>query len=95
MNELYQVAREMNSDHPLLFEFRHLKEEYGSLVAIESLKDIPFDIKRVFYIFGSGPEIVRGNHANRNSRFMLNARDSRSTLVGVCRGRIGRDFSPT
>lgn len=44
----------------------------GSLVAIEGHKDIPFDIKRVFYIFNTqGQEVIRGDHANRNSKFVL------------------------
>ena len=34
-------------------------------------QDIPFDIKRVFYIYGSDSEVVRGQHANRNSEFVL------------------------
>lgn len=31
----------------------------------------PFDIKRVFYIYGSDADAVRGKHANRNSEFIL------------------------
>ena len=31
----------------------------------------PFDIKRVFYIYGSDNEVVRGQHANRESEFVL------------------------
>ena len=33
--------------------------------------DIPFDIKRVFYIYGSDSEVVRGSHANRETEFLL------------------------
>lgn len=33
--------------------------------------DIPFDIKRVFYIYGSDDEVVRGQHANRETEFLL------------------------
>lgn len=37
----------------------------GSLVAIEGLKDIPFEIKRVYYIFGTDPKEARGFHAHK------------------------------
>ena len=33
--------------------------------------DIPFDIKRVFYIYGSDKDVVRGQHANRETEFLL------------------------
>lgn len=41
-------------------------------IEIEGLKEVPFEIKRFFYIFGSGNVgMVRGKHANRKSRFVL------------------------
>lgn len=41
-------------------------------VEVEGLKDVPFDIKRYFYIFGAGNKgMVRGKHANRKSKFVL------------------------
>jgi dTDP-4-dehydrorhamnose 3,5-epimerase-like enzyme len=43
----------------------------GNLVVIEGKKEIPFDIKRIFYIYGADPSAVRGQHANRNSEFVL------------------------
>ena len=43
----------------------------GKLVVVEGNMDIPFEIKRVFYIYGSDNEVVRGQHANRESEFVL------------------------
>lgn len=41
-------------------------------IIIEGLKDVPFEIKRIFYIFGEGNiGLVRGKHANRKSEFVL------------------------
>lgn len=41
-------------------------------ITIEGMKDVPFEIKRIFYIFGKGNVgLVRGNHANRKSEFVL------------------------
>lgn len=54
-----------------MLEFPQRGDERGRLVVVEGLKDVPFDIKRIFYIYGSDSTVVRGNHANRNSEFVL------------------------
>ena len=55
-----------------LIEFADLGDERGNLVVIEGEGiDIPFDIKRVFYIYGSDSTVVRGQHANRETEFLL------------------------
>ncbi len=51
--------------------FKEMGDERGNLVVIEGSQDIPFSIKRVFYLYGSDPDIVRGQHANRRSSFVL------------------------
>ena len=43
----------------------------GELISIESLKDIPFEIKRVFYIFGTNEQSKRGSHAHYNTKQYL------------------------
>ena len=48
-----------------LIDFQSLGDERGSLVAIEGIKDVPFDIKRVYYIFGTQKGISRGFHAHK------------------------------
>ena len=54
-----------------MLQFRNLGDERGRLVIVEGGQDIPFEIKRVFYIYGSDPDVVRGKHANRRSEFIL------------------------
>lgn len=54
-----------------ILEFGDLGDERGKLVVVEGGQDIPFELKRVFYIYGSDSEVVRGQHANRNSEFVL------------------------
>ena len=54
-----------------LFDFKDLGDKRGKLVVIEGGRDIPFEIARVFYIYGSDPTVVRGKHANRQSEFVL------------------------
>jgi len=46
--------------------FKSLGDERGSLVALEGNKNVPFDIKRVYYIFGTKEGVSRGFHAHRN-----------------------------
>lgn len=54
-----------------IIEFKDLGDERGKLVVVEGTKDIPFAIQRVFYIYGSDCSVVRGQHANRKSEFVL------------------------
>lgn len=56
---------------PFMIEFPELGDERGHLVIAEGMKNIPFDIKRIFYIYGSDSTVVRGQHANKISQFML------------------------
>ena len=54
-----------------IINFKDFGDERGKLVVIEGNRDIPFEIKRVFYIYESDGDIVRGQHANRESEFVL------------------------
>lgn len=46
--------------------FPSLGDDRGSLVALEGNNTVPFDIKRVYYIFGTQTGVSRGFHAHRN-----------------------------
>ncbi|MCQ2519252.1 MAG: FdtA/QdtA family cupin domain-containing protein [Lachnospiraceae bacterium] len=54
-----------------MIEFKDLGDDRGSLVVCEGGTDIPFVPKRVFYIFGSDSTVIRGQHANKESEFVL------------------------
>ncbi len=54
-----------------ILHFGDLGDERGKLVVIEGGQAIPFEIKRVFYIYDSDATVVRGQHANRESEFVL------------------------
>jgi dTDP-4-dehydrorhamnose 3,5-epimerase-like enzyme len=54
-----------------LINFKVCGDDRGLLVAIENNKQIPFDIKRVFYVYNTSDQSARGCHANRNSQFVL------------------------
>lgn len=48
-----------------ILDFKTLGDERGELVALEANGDIPFDIKRVYYIYGTAQNIARGFHAHK------------------------------
>jgi dTDP-4-dehydrorhamnose 3,5-epimerase-like enzyme len=47
------------------------EDERGQLVAIESNRNIPFDIKRVFYIFNITQNAIRSQHANMKAQEVI------------------------
>lgn len=49
-----------------IIDFKVKGDERGALVAIDSNQDIPFEIKRVYYVFGTNRDVVRGKHAHKN-----------------------------
>ncbi|MEG0305882.1 MAG: FdtA/QdtA family cupin domain-containing protein [Oscillospiraceae bacterium] len=54
-----------------MLEFPQRGDERGHLVIVEGMQDIPFEIKRIFYIYGSDADVIRGQHANRKTEFVL------------------------
>ena len=54
----------------------------GRMVVIEGNADIPFEIKRIFYIFGSKDNVIRGQHANRRTEFVL------LNVAGSCKVKV-------
>lgn len=51
---------------PKEFKFKKLGDGRGELIAIEALKDVNFEIKRVYYIFNTKEGVRRGFHAHKN-----------------------------
>lgn len=58
-------------DDVRMLSFQQRGDERGRLVVAEGGQEIPFDIRRVFYIYDSVPQVVRGRHANRESEFVM------------------------
>lgn len=58
-------------DNSFLINFKKDTDYRGNLVAIEENNPVPFNIKRIFYIYGCNEDTVRGGHANLNSKFLL------------------------
>ncbi|MGV8002183.1 FdtA/QdtA family cupin domain-containing protein [Photorhabdus temperata subsp. temperata] len=75
-----------------LIDFEILGDERGQLISLEGNKNIPFEIKRVYYIFGTKSGVARGFHAhkklkqiaicmNGNCRFILDNGKKREEIV--------------
>ena len=78
-------------------EFRQHGDARGYLVVAECGEEIPFEVKRIFYIYGSDTDVVRGQHANRKTEFLLvNVAGTCKVKVKKCRGGGRRSilFSP-
>ena len=53
------------------YVFQQHGDERGQLVALEEYKDIPFEIKRVYYMYDTGEGVSRGHHAHRSLEQIL------------------------
>lgn len=62
-------------------DFQSLGDHRGQLVALEigMEKAVPFDIKRVYYIYRTAPGVSRGFHAHKNLKQVA------ICLAGSCR----------
>lgn len=72
-------------------------DERGSLVVIEAQKSFPFDIKRLFFEYDTDTNSIRGQHANRNSRFGFVSLKGSCKVLVKDNGRTHKYFldSPT
>ncbi len=60
-------------------DLKPISDSRGSLVAIEGGRTVPFDIRRVYYLYGLDPALPRGFHAHRELRQVA------ICLAGRCR----------
>lgn len=76
--------------NPALIDFKDLSDYRGGLVSLEENKNIPFTIRRVYYLFGTDTDVRRGFHAHKTLKqvavcvkgactFLLDDGHSRST----------------
>lgn len=48
------------------YAFQQHGDERGMLVALEEYNDIPFEIKRVYYMYDTKEGVTRGYHAHKS-----------------------------
>ena len=71
------------------FRFPKYISEVGELVALEALKDVPFKIKRIYYIYGVNEGVKRGLHAHKQLEQVL------ICIHGSCRIKLDNGKSKT
>lgn len=54
-----------------IYDFKVRGDHSGKLVALEKGADLPFEVKRVYYIWGTDAGIIRGKHAHRKLEQMI------------------------
>ena len=74
-----------------LEEFKILGDHRGQLIALEANRQIPFDVKRVFYIYGTQEGVPRGNHSHYKTKQFLVAVNG-SCKVTLDNGKIKQTF---
>jgi len=62
-----------------LIDFKSLGDDRGGLVALGANKDIPFNVKRVYYIFATQSGVSRGFHAHKKLKQLA------ICIAGSCR----------
>ena len=48
-----------------MYDFQQHGDKRGMLVALEEMKDIPFEVKRVYYMYDTVAGVRRGYHAHK------------------------------
>lgn len=64
------------------YVFQPHGDERGQLVALEEFKDIPFEIKRVYYMYATEEGVTRGYHAHKSLQQIL------VCISGSCKVRL-------
>lgn len=54
-----------------IVDFDVIGDDRGSLVSLEQNENVPFDVKRVYYIFDTASGVSRGYHAHKNLEQIL------------------------
>lgn len=68
------------------YTFQLHGDNRGQLVALEEMKDIPFIIKRVYYMYDTVEGVTRGFHAHKNLQQIL------ICIHGSCKIRLDNGY---
>ena len=58
-------------DDVRVLKLKDFSDSRGTLIPLESSKQIPFDIKRVFYVYEAQDKSIRGEHAHHETEQVL------------------------
>lgn len=65
------INSEGNTMEIKTFDFKIHGDSRGKLVAIETLRDIPFEVKRCYYMWETTEGVTRGKHAHKKLEQVL------------------------
>ena len=64
------------------YMFQPHGDDRGQLISLEEFNDIPFRIKRVYYMYDTASDVVRGKHAHKKLQQIL------VCIYGSCKIRL-------
>ena len=86
-----QLFDDLPLKKPELFEIRTIADSRGSLGFLEELKDIPIEVKRVYWLYDVPEQQVRGDHAHKTGEQVIIC--TAGTVEVVLESRAGEVFS--
>ena len=77
------------------YAFQQHGDDRGQLIALEEHRDIPFEIKRVYYMYETGQGVRRGFHAHKSlEQILICIHGSCKVYISNNMWREMYDFSP-
>lgn len=76
---------------PQIINFRHVQDKRGGLAFAELFNEIPFDVKRVYWISNMPEAQKRGGHAHRTENQLIVCIQGRAQVILTSRG--GQEFT--
>lgn len=95
--EAINAPKALNAQHTSVFECtmieldKHHSELKGNLTVVENGKEIPFDVKRMYYLYDIPGGENRGAHAHKELQQLIVAASGSFTVV-VDDGKVKRSF---
>ncbi len=78
----YLKQTNINQTGAILFQLPRIKDLRGDLSFAELGKDLPFTVKRCFWVFGVPNKEIRGEHAHKEcAQFLISVTGSVSVLI--------------
>lgn len=96
-HEALNVQRALNAQHSSVFDCtmieldKHHSEQKGNLTVVENGLDLPFDVKRTYYLYDIPGGENRGAHAHKELQQLIIAASGSFTVV-LDDGKVKRSF---
>ncbi|MEE0875982.1 MAG: FdtA/QdtA family cupin domain-containing protein [Fibrobacteraceae bacterium] len=86
------MKQEMNWNEPQIIDIPIVHDQRGNLSVVEGGNLIPFDIKRLYYLYDVPGGATRGGHAHKNLRQLIIAASGSFDVV-LDNGKTRQKFS--